>query len=159
MKVVLAEKPSVARDIAQYLRANRRHEGYLEGNGWAITWAFGHMVELCEPEAYDPKLKAWRLDTLPILPPAFKLRPRADASALQQLQVIQTLFRQAEEIKGRADGEAASIYSNAYNRSSSARSLYSFMKSMETFEMTFDEKTHVILSTDSELYKYLKSSR
>jgi len=98
MKVVLAEKPSVARDIAQYLRANRRHEGYLEGNGWAITWAFGHMVELCEPEAYDPKLKAWRLDTLPILPPAFKLRPRADASALQQLQVIQTLFRQAEEI-------------------------------------------------------------
>jgi len=78
----------------------------------------------------------------------------------RELKTIQSeAFRQAEEIKGRADGEAASIYSNAYNRSSSARSLYSFMKSMETFEMTFDEKTHVILSTDSELYKYLKSSR
>jgi membrane protease subunit HflC len=78
----------------------------------------------------------------------------------RELKTIQSVaFRQAEEIKGRADGEAASIYSNAYNRSTSARSLYSFMKSMETFEKTFDDKTHVILSTDSELYKYLKSSR
>jgi membrane protease subunit HflC len=78
----------------------------------------------------------------------------------RELKTIQSVaFRQAEEIKGRADGEAASIYSNAYNRSSSARSLYSFMKSMETFEKTFDDKTHVILSTDSELYKYLKGSR
>lgn len=78
----------------------------------------------------------------------------------RELKTIQSVaFRQAEEIKGRADGEAASVYSNAYNRSSSARSLYSFMKSMETFEKTFDDKTHVILSTDSRLYKYLKSSR
>lgn len=77
----------------------------------------------------------------------------------RELKTIQSVaFRKAEEIKGRADGEAASIYSNAYNRSSSARSLYSFMKSMETFEKTFDDKTHVILSTDSELYKYLKNS-
>jgi membrane protease subunit HflC len=76
------------------------------------------------------------------------------------LKTIQSrAFREAEEIKGRADGEAASVYAAAYNRSASSRRLYSFMKSMETFEKTFDKKTTVILSTDSELYKYLKSGQ
>lgn len=65
-------------------------------------------------------------------------------------------FRQAEEIKGKADAEAASIYASAYDRSSMSRSLYAFLKSMETFEETFDNSTSIILSTDSELYKYLK---
>lgn len=83
---------------------------------------------------------------------------RINGEADRELKTIQSqAFREAEEIKGRADGEAASVYSSAYNRSNSSRRLYSFMKSMETFEKTFDEKTHVILSTDSELYKYLKS--
>lgn len=98
MKVVLAEKPSVARDIAYHLRAKQRREGYLEGDGWAVTWAFGHMVELCEPEEYDAKFKAWRLETLPIIPTPFKLRPRADGSSLQQLNIIKQLFSQADEI-------------------------------------------------------------
>jgi membrane protease subunit HflC len=78
----------------------------------------------------------------------------------RELKTIQSrAFREAEEIKGRADGEAASVYAAAYNRSASSRRLYSFMKSMETFEKTFDKKTTVILSTDSELYKYLKSGQ
>ncbi len=85
---------------------------------------------------------------------------RINGEKERELKSIQSeAFRQAEEIMGRADGEAASIYSSSYNKSAASRSLYSFMKSMETFEKTFDEKTHVILSTDSELYKYLKSSR
>ncbi len=78
----------------------------------------------------------------------------------RELKTIQSqAFREAEEIRGRADGEAAAVYSSAYNRSSASRRLYSFMKSMETFDKTFDDKTTVILSTDSELYRYLKSGQ
>ena len=76
----------------------------------------------------------------------------------RDLMTIQSeAFRQAEEIMGRADARAASIYSNAYNQSTSSRTLYSFVKSMGTFERTFDSTTTIILSTDSELYKYLNS--
>lgn len=75
----------------------------------------------------------------------------------RDLKSIQSeAFRQAEEIKGKADAEAASVYTSAYDRSSMSRGLYAFLKSMETFEATFDNNTSVILSTDSELYKYLK---
>lgn len=74
----------------------------------------------------------------------------------RDLKTIQSeAFRKAEEIRGRADARAAAIYAGAYDQSASARSLYGFMKSMETFRMTFDSTTTVILSTDSELYKYL----
>ena len=78
----------------------------------------------------------------------------------RELKIIQSeAFRRAEEIKGKADAEAAAIYANAYDKSPMARNLYSFIKSMETFEKTFDSETSVILSTDSELYKYLKSMK
>ena len=74
----------------------------------------------------------------------------------RDLKTIQSeAFRRAEEIRGRADARAAAIYAGAYDQSASSRSLYGFMKSMETFRMTFDSTTTVILSTDSELYKYL----
>jgi membrane protease subunit HflC len=74
----------------------------------------------------------------------------------RDLKTIQSeAFRTAEEIRGRADARAAAIYASAYDKSSSSRSLYGFMKSMEAFRMTFDSTTTVILSTDSELYKYL----
>ena len=78
----------------------------------------------------------------------------------RELKSIQsTAFREAEEIKGRADAEAASVYASAYNRSSASRELYKFTKSMETLEKTLDEKTHVILSTDSDLYQFLKNAQ
>lgn len=74
----------------------------------------------------------------------------------RDLKTIQSeAFRKAEEIRGRADASAAAIYASAYDKSASARSLYGFMKSMEAFRMTFDSTTTVILSTDSELYRYL----
>ncbi|MDZ7634704.1 MAG: hypothetical protein U5L72_09920 [Bacteroidales bacterium] len=74
----------------------------------------------------------------------------------RDLKTIQSeAFRRAEEIRGRADARAAAIYAGAYDQSASARSLYGFMKSMETFRKTFDSTTTIILSTDSELYKYL----
>ncbi len=98
MKVVIAEKPSVARDIAKHLGATARGAGFLEGNGWTVTWAFGHLIELQEPEDYTPEWKPWRLSQLPIIPEAFKLRPRADGSAAEQLATIKRLFEAAEEI-------------------------------------------------------------
>jgi membrane protease subunit HflC len=76
----------------------------------------------------------------------------------RELKNIQSgAFKTAEEIKGKADAEAASIYSNAYNRSSKSRNLYGFVKSMETLEKTITSKTSIILTTDSELFKYLKT--
>ena len=98
MKVVIAEKPSVARDIAKHLGANQRGNGFLEGNGWTVTWAFGHLVELQEPEDYNPAWKPWRLSQLPIIPENFLLRPRTDGSANEQLATIKRLFEAADEI-------------------------------------------------------------
>lgn len=83
---------------------------------------------------------------------------RINGEKVRDLKTIQsTAFEEAEKIKGKADAAAAAIYAEAYNQSVQAKNLYSFMKSMETFEKTFDDNTSVIISTDSELFKYLKS--
>jgi len=83
---------------------------------------------------------------------------KINGQKVRDLKTIQSkAFEEAERIKGRADAEAAAIYAEAYNQSADARKLYAFLKSMETFEKTFDEQTSIILSTDSELYKYLNS--
>ena len=98
MKVILTEKPSVARDIANCLAINNRREGYFEGNGYQITWAFGHLVELQEPDEYHPEWKRWTLDSLPIIPDQFCLKARGDESAKKQLNTIKRLFLSADEI-------------------------------------------------------------
>lgn len=95
----------------------------------------------------------------------FKSEGQGEASNIngekerELLTIVSEAYKTAEEIKGKADGEAAAIYSQAYDKSSSARELYSFLKSMEAYEKTFDDQTHIILSTNSELYKYLKSMK
>ncbi|NOS87621.1 MAG: DNA topoisomerase III, partial [Methylococcaceae bacterium] len=98
MKVILTEKPSVARDIAKCLHINQKREGYFEGNGYQITWAFGHLLALKEPDDYQSAWKRWSLATLPIIPSEFGLKVRGDASAQQQLQTIKRLFAHADEI-------------------------------------------------------------
>ena len=98
MKVVIAEKPSVARDIADVLDIKTKKKGYIEGRGCAITWAFGHLVTLQEPGEYDPALKRWSLDTLPFVPDEFKLTLIKNRGVDEQFQVIETLFKQADEI-------------------------------------------------------------
>ncbi len=98
MKVVLAEKPSVARDIAKHLNAGQRHDGYLAGGDWAVTWAFGHLVELKEPEEYRPEWKSWKKSLLPIIPDQFELRARGDDGAKKQLETVKKLFTDADEI-------------------------------------------------------------
>jgi DNA topoisomerase III len=96
--VVLTEKPSVGRDIARVLGANRRGQGFLEGNGYVVTWAFGHLVELMEPDDYDASLKSWSLKTLPIIPETFKLKVSKGKGISAQLQVIKRFFKDADSI-------------------------------------------------------------
>jgi DNA topoisomerase-3 len=98
MKVVIAEKPSVARDIAEVLDIKSKKQGYIEGRGCAITWAFGHLVTLQEPGEYDPALKRWSLETLPFVPDKFKLALIQNRGVDEQFKVIETLCQQAEEI-------------------------------------------------------------
>lgn len=98
MKVILAEKPSVARDIARVIGARTRKEGYLEGNGYRVTWAFGHLVELAPPEVYDKDLKRWTLSPLPFIPAQFKLQLSAEKGVKKQFGIIKKLFQQADEI-------------------------------------------------------------
>ena len=96
MKTILAEKPSVARTIAAVVGAYQRKDGYLEGNGYQVTWALGHLVGLSMPEAYG--FKNWSLDHLPLIPQSFKLQVADDPGIKKQFKVIQSLFQNTNEI-------------------------------------------------------------
>jgi DNA topoisomerase III len=98
MKVVVAEKPSVARELALFLAASSRHEGYFEGKGYQVTWALGHLATLMEPEDYDPALKKWSLATLPFVPERFGLKPIDESRCRKQLAVVRRLFCAADEL-------------------------------------------------------------
>jgi DNA topoisomerase-3 len=91
LKLVVAEKPSVARDIARVLGIRGGGKGYIGGGPVRITWCLGHLVELDEPGAYDPEWKSWRLESLPMLPDEFRLKPRADS--VDQWRVVRDLLR------------------------------------------------------------------
>ena len=105
MIAIIGEKPSVAKSIAAIVRANEKHDGYLSGNGYLVTWAFGHLVGLAMPEAYG--IQSFRRESLPIIPDSFQLTPRqvkaekgykADPGALKQLKVIKEVFSQSDKI-------------------------------------------------------------
>ena len=74
MKVCIAEKPSVAKEIAEVIGAKTRRNGYFEGNGYAVTWTFGHLCCLQEPGDYTPKWKPWDLSVLPMIPSSFRIK-------------------------------------------------------------------------------------
>jgi len=99
MKVCIAEKPSVAREIANVIGANRRMEGYYEGNGYQVTWTFGHFCQLKEPEDYRPEWKRWSIHDLPMLPDNFGIKlMRRDDGVVRQFNVIKQLLAKAEEV-------------------------------------------------------------
>ena len=98
MIVCIAEKPSVAQEIANILGATNRHQGYLEGNGYQVTWTYGHLCELKYPEDYTPLWKGWNLGALPMVPPRFGIRLKDDQGVRRQFAVIEQLMSKAERI-------------------------------------------------------------
>jgi DNA topoisomerase III len=96
MKVCIAEKPSVAREIASVLGANTKHDGYFEGNGYAVTYTFGHLCTLKEPNDYKPHWKSWDLNNLPMLPEKFETKVVQNSGIEKQFKIIKSLFDKAE---------------------------------------------------------------
>ena len=95
MKVCIAEKPSVAKEIAYVLGAKARKDGYYEGNGYQVTWTFGHLCTLKTPDDYRDEWAKWRLDQLPMLPEKFEIKLMKDKGVKKQFGVIKKLFRRA----------------------------------------------------------------
>lgn len=108
MRVILAEKPSVALDIAKALGKPERHEGYVMVGDTAITWAFGHLVSLAAPETYNTTWKKWSWATLPMLPEAFRLEPIKKTKP--QLTVIKKLFKEADRVVAATDADREGQY-------------------------------------------------
>ncbi len=98
MKVCIAEKPSVAREIATVLGANTKRDGYFEGNGYAVTYTFGHLCTLFEPNDYKPYWKSWDLNNLPMLPEKFETKVVENAGIQKQFNIVKSLFDKAEVI-------------------------------------------------------------
>ena len=99
MIVCIAEKPSVAKDIARVLGANASRDGYMEGNGYQVTWTFGHLCTLKEPHDYTPSWKAWSLSSLPMIPPRFGIKLiEHDQGIEKQFRTIERLMQNADEI-------------------------------------------------------------
>ena len=98
MKLCIAEKPSVAKDLAEVIGAKARHDGYYEGNGYWVTWTFGHLCTLKEPHDYKETWKYWKLEDLPIIPPKFGIKLIDDSGVKKQFSCIEKLVQQAEEV-------------------------------------------------------------
>ena len=98
MVVCIAEKPSVARDIANVLGATQAKQGYIEGNGYQVTWTFGHLCELKQPGEYNVRWKQWDMWDLPMIPQRFGIRLKDDEGVKKQFAIIEKLMQAADEI-------------------------------------------------------------
>lgn len=98
MKVCIAEKPSVAKDIAEVIGARQRKDGYWEGNGYQVTWTFGHFCTLKEPHDYTEQWRFWRLEDLPMIPASFGIKLIENNGVQKQFAIIENLVQQSEEV-------------------------------------------------------------
>lgn len=98
MKVCIAEKPSVAREIANILGAKTKRDGFYEGNGYAVTYTFGHLCTLLEPKDYKPHWKSWDLNNLPMLPERFNTKVTGDSGIKKQFNIVKSLFEKADVV-------------------------------------------------------------
>ena len=117
-KLVIAEKPSVAQSIAKVIGADKREDGYLEGNGYIVSWCVGHLVELASPESYDEKYEKWRYDDLPILPSQWNYQ--IVAATRKQFSILKKLMER-EDVTGlveatHAGREGELIFRLVYNQ-------------------------------------------
>src|SRR5271167_3107912 len=123
--LLVAEKPSVGQDLARVLPGPfQKHEGYLEGPEHVITWAVGHLVQLAEPDAYDPKFKTWRMPDLPIVPDKFKLVVRDERSRKQMSIVTKQLGREdVDEVVNACDAgrEGELIFAYLYEKANAKK--------------------------------------
>ncbi len=121
--LVIAEKPSVGRELAQVLPgAFEKHEGYLEGPDHVVTWAVGHLVQLADPDEYDARFKKWRMADLPIVPDRFKLVVRDERSKRQMTVIKRLLGRDDVELVVNAcdaGREGELIFAYVYEKSGS----------------------------------------
>lgn len=107
MKVIIAEKPSVAKNIADAVHSNKRKNGYFEGNDYLVTWAFGHLLELLDAKDYDPKMSSWRMEHYPFIPQEFEYKVKSnsknrsivDEGAFKQIELIKELINK-EDVNG-----------------------------------------------------------
>ena len=98
MIVCIAEKPSVGRDIARVLGANTQHDGFMEGNGYQVTWTFGHLCALLDPHEYSEQWKGWNLSSLPMMPARFGIKVSEDKGVQKQFNTIKNLIAKADEV-------------------------------------------------------------
>ena len=117
-KLVIAEKPSVALSIAKVIGADKREDGYLEGNGYIVSWCVGHLVELASPESYDEKYEKWRYDDLPILPSQWNYQ--IVAATRKQFSILKKLMER-EDVTGLVEAtdagrEGELIFRLVYNQ-------------------------------------------
>ncbi|WP_145009763.1 DNA topoisomerase III [Pseudomonas oryzihabitans] len=152
MRVFLCEKPSQGKDIARVLGATGRGEGCIRGQGVVVTWGIGHLLEQAPPEAYDPQLKSWSLDALPILPASWKVEVKPKTSS--QFKVVKTLLKEATELVIATDadregemiarellehcgyrGPVQRLWLSALNDASIRQALASLKPGAETFSM------------------------
>ncbi len=98
MILCIAEKPSVGRDIARVLGATTQRDGYMEGNGYIVTWTFGHLCALLDPQEYTDQWKSWNLSSLPMIPPRFGIKVNGDKGVQKQFNTIKNLLAQADEL-------------------------------------------------------------
>ena len=98
MIVCIAEKPSVGRDIARVLGANTQHDGFMEGNGYCVTWTFGHLCALLDPHEYSEQWKGWNMSSLPMVPTRFGIKVTDDKGVQKQFNTIKNLIAKADEV-------------------------------------------------------------
>ena len=98
MIVCIAEKPSVGRDIARILGATTRRDGYIEGNGYCVTWTFGHLCQLLDPHDYGDQWRGWNMSSLPMIPQRFGIKVSDNEGVQKQFNTIKALIQEADEV-------------------------------------------------------------
>ena len=121
MIVCIAEKPSVAREIAQVLKANNKSDGFFEGNGYAVTYTFGHFCTLHDPKDYKPYWKSWDLNNLPMLPEKFETKIVADQGIQKQFNIIKSLFEKATLVINCGDAGQEGLRAGRHGRAGPGR--------------------------------------
>ena len=135
MKLYIAEKPSLARAIADALpKPQKKHDGYIElGNGDCVSWCIGHLLEQAEPDDYDASFKKWRFEHLPIVPEQWQLKPKAKTR--KQLTVLKKLIKQASTIIHAGDPDRATIVRGYVD---SLKKLFNSLRYCNSSKLTVD---------------------